>query len=138
MKDYDLDQTGKAIKGLFTGIAFMCFLVSPSFPPNYITVQTTQTTRANRRTNDRSQIDSQHGYMKYTQPLFIQGLMTLKGVLESNEAKLHLFGKKADGELARPFKTAPGLMDQLTGKASGPQTDVASIKQAEKAGNKSE
>lgn len=28
VKDYDLDQTGKAIKGLFTGIAFMAFLVS--------------------------------------------------------------------------------------------------------------
>jgi hypothetical protein len=27
VKDYDLDQTGKAIKGLFTGIAFMAFLV---------------------------------------------------------------------------------------------------------------
>lgn len=76
--------------------------------------------------------------MKYTQPLFIQGLMTLKGVLESNEAKLHLFGKKSEGELSRPFKTAPGLMEQLTGAASGPQTDSASIKAAEKAGNKSE
>jgi hypothetical protein len=76
--------------------------------------------------------------MKYTQPLFIQGLMTVKGVLESNEAKLHIWGKKPEAELARPFKTAPGLMDQFTGKASGPQTDVASIKEAEKAGNKAE
>ncbi len=76
--------------------------------------------------------------MRYTQPLFIQGLMTIKGVLESNEAKLHIWGKKAEAELARPFKTAPGLMESLTGAASGPQTDAASIKQAEKAGNKSE
>lgn len=76
--------------------------------------------------------------MKYTQPLFIQGIMTVKGVLESNEAKLHLFGKKSEGDLARPFKTAPGLMEQLTGNAAGPQTDVASIKAAEKAGNKAE
>jgi hypothetical protein len=76
--------------------------------------------------------------MKYTQPLFIQGLMTLKGVAESNEARLHLFGKKAEGDLARPFKGAPGFMDQITGKASGPQTDAASIKAAEKVGGKSE
>ena len=78
----------------------------------------------------------QHGYMKYTQPLFIQGLMTIKGVLESNPAKLHLYGKKAEGALSRPFKSTPGMMDALTGKASGPQTDAASIKAAEKAGAK--
>ena len=76
--------------------------------------------------------------MKYSQPLFIQGLMAVKGVLESNQAKLHIWGKKAEGDLSRPFKSAPGLMDSLTGKASGPQTDAASIKAAEKAGNKSE
>lgn len=33
VRDYDLDQTGKAMKGLFTGIAFMAFLVSFSKPP---------------------------------------------------------------------------------------------------------
>ena len=76
--------------------------------------------------------------MNYTQPLFIQGLMTIKGVLESNPAKLHLFGAKAEGNLSRPFKTAPGLMENLTGAASGPQTDAASIKAAEKAGSKSD
>ena len=76
--------------------------------------------------------------MQYTQPLFIQGIMTVKGVLESNEAKLHIFGKKAEAELSRPFKTAPGLMEQFTGGGAGPQTDVASIKAAEKAGGKSE
>jgi hypothetical protein len=81
----------------------------------------------------------QHGYMQYTQPLFIQGLMTIKGVLESNPAKLHIWGKKPEGDLARPFKTAPGFMEQMTGGAGGgPQTDAASIKAAEKAGGKSE
>jgi len=58
----------------------------------------------------------------------------LSGVLESDPAKSHLFGK----DLARPFKTAPGLMENLTGKTTGPQTDAASIKAAEKAGGKSE
>lgn len=70
--------------------------------------------------------------------LFVQGITTLKGVLESNEAKLHIWGQKAEGPLARPFKTAPGLMEQFTGGASGPQTDAASIKAAEKAGGKSQ
>ncbi|WRT65902.1 uncharacterized protein IL334_002853 [Kwoniella shivajii] len=79
-----------------------------------------------------------HGYLKYTQPLFIQGLMGLKSTLESNPAKLHIFGKKAEGDLARPFKAGGGLLESLTGKASGPQTDAASIKAAEKAGGKSE
>lgn len=73
--------------------------------------------------------------MQYTQPLFIQSLMTLKGVLESNPAKLHIWGKKAEGDLARPFKAGGGLMESLTGKAAGPQTDAASIKAAEKAGH---
>jgi hypothetical protein len=61
--------------------------------------------------------------------------MTVKSVLESNPAKLHIWGKKAEGDLARPFKTAGGLMESLTGKAAGPQTDAASIKAAEKAGH---
>ncbi|ORX35430.1 inorganic phosphate transporter Pho88 [Kockovaella imperatae] len=105
VRDYDLAETGKAMKSLFFGIAFMGFL---------------------------------HGYMKYTQPLFIQGLMTIKGVLESNPAKLHIWGSKPEGALSRPFKTAPGIMESLTGAAAGPQTDAATIKAAEKAGNKSE
>ena len=73
--------------------------------------------------------------MQYTQPLFIQSLMTVKSVLESNPAKLHIWGKKAEGDLARPFKSAGGLMESLTGKVAGPQTDAASIKAAEKAGH---
>ena len=76
--------------------------------------------------------------MHYTQPLFIQGLMTIKGVLESNPAKLHIWGSKAEGPLSRPFKTAPGLMENLTGAVAGPQTDAASIKAAEKAGSKAD
>ncbi|RSH85848.1 uncharacterized protein EHS24_004028 [Apiotrichum porosum] len=105
VRDYDLAETGKAMKALFTGMAFMAFL---------------------------------HLYMGYIPPLFVQGITTLKGVLESNEAKLHIWGQKAEGPLARPFKTAPGLMEQFTGGASGPQTDAASIKAAEKAGGKSQ
>ena len=58
--------------------------------------------------------------------------------MESNPAKLHLFGKKAEGDLARPFKVQGGFMESLTGKPAGPQTDASAIKAAEKAGNKSE
>jgi hypothetical protein len=62
--------------------------------------------------------------------------MAVKGVFESNMAALHLFGKPAEGNLARPFKAAPGLLDALTGAAGGPQTDSATVKAAEKAGGK--
>ncbi|ODO07297.1 inorganic phosphate transporter pho88 [Cryptococcus wingfieldii CBS 7118] len=105
VKDYDLAETGKAMRSLLISVAFMCFL---------------------------------HGYMKYTQPLFLQAIMGVKGALESNVAKLHVWNKPAEAELARPFKAAPGLMEQFTGAAGGPQTDQASIKAAEKAGGKAE
>ncbi|WVN85837.1 uncharacterized protein L203_100989 [Cryptococcus depauperatus CBS 7841] len=105
VKDYDLAETGKAMRSLFIGIAFMGFL---------------------------------HLYMRYNQPLFMSSIMGLKGALESNPAKLHVWGKKAEGDLARPFKAAGGLLESLTGKTAGPQTDAATIKEAEKAGGKSE
>ncbi|EIW72863.1 inorganic phosphate transporter pho88 [Tremella mesenterica] len=79
-----------------------------------------------------------HFYMKYTQPLFVQALMTVKGVLESNEAKLHIWGSKPEGPLSRPFKTQGGFMESLTGQTQGPQTDAAAIKEAEKAGKKND
>lgn len=50
-----------------------------------------------------------HGYMGYTQPLFIQALMGLKGLYDSNEIKIHILGTPAIGDLKRPFKSAPGL-----------------------------
>ncbi|KAJ9127830.1 hypothetical protein QFC24_000114 [Naganishia onofrii] len=104
VKDYDLAETGKLMRGLFIGIAFMGFL---------------------------------HVYMGYTQPLFIQAIMTIKGVFESKPAMLHLFNKKAEGDLSRPFKTGGGLLESLTGNAAGGvQTDAASIKEAEKPATK--
>lgn len=50
-----------------------------------------------------------HGYMQYTQPLFVQGLMGLKNVFEAKPIAIHVFGKKAEGDLKRPFKAAPGM-----------------------------
>lgn len=67
-----------------------------------------------------------HLYLKYNQPLFIQSLMPLKALFDSNEVKIHLRGLPAVGDLARPFKTA-GFMGQ-----GAPETDKAAIKAAEK------
>lgn len=50
-----------------------------------------------------------HGYMKYTQPLFIQSLMGVKALYDSNEVAIHVLGKQAVGDLQRPFKAPPGL-----------------------------
>jgi len=67
-----------------------------------------------------------HLYMKYTQPLFIQALMGIKALAEAKPIAIHVFGKKAEGDLKRPFK-AGGMF----GAAGEPATDKASIKEAE-------
>lgn len=68
-----------------------------------------------------------HGYMKYTQPLFIQGILGVKNALDSKPAKVWLFGNEAKGDLKRPWKAANpfGMGDEV-------KTDAASVKQAEK------
>ncbi|OQE23664.1 hypothetical protein PENSTE_c008G09544 [Penicillium steckii] len=68
-----------------------------------------------------------HLYMKYTNPLLIQSIIPLKSALESNLVKIHLFGKPATGDLARPFKAGGGFMSQ-----GAPKSDKASIENAEK------
>lgn len=70
-------------------------------------------------------------------PAHTTRVMGIKAALESNIVKLHIWGAKPEGNLARPFKAAGGFMEQFTGP-QGPQTDAASIKAAEKAGGKSE
>lgn len=72
-----------------------------------------------------------HLYMKYTNPLFMQCISPIKTALESNEVKIHLFGKPATGDMKRPF-TAASLFG---GATSGPKTDKQSIEEAERAGN---
>lgn len=47
--------------------------------------------------------------MQYTQPLFVQALMGLKSLYESNEVKIYVLGKAPEGDLKRPFKAAGGL-----------------------------
>lgn len=68
-----------------------------------------------------------HLYFKYTNPLLIQSIIPLKGAFESNLVKIHVLGKPATGDLARPFKNAGGFMAQ-----GQPKSDKASIENAEK------
>jgi len=67
-----------------------------------------------------------HFYMKFTQPLFIQGLMGLKGLYEAKVVALYIFNKPAEGDLKRPFKQPPGFFG-----STNPATDKASIAAAE-------
>jgi hypothetical protein len=46
-----------------------------------------------------------HIYMKYTQPLFIQALMGVKNLVEAKPVSLYIFGKEAEGDYKRPWKT---------------------------------
>ena len=61
-----------------------------------------------------------HLYMKYTNPLFMQCVNPIKNALESNEARIHLFGHAAEGDLKRPFKSV-GLLDGLMGNSQEPK-----------------
>lgn len=74
-----------------------------------------------------------HLYLKYTNPLVMQSISGIKGALESNIVQIHLFGTPATGDLKRPFKSAPGLLQALTG-AGDIQTDKASVEKAEVSG----
>jgi len=69
-----------------------------------------------------------HIYMKYTQPLFVQALMGLKNLYEAKPVAIHIFGRKAEGDLKRPFKGAPSMF----GGGGQPATDKAAIDEAEK------
>ncbi|KAF8325939.1 inorganic phosphate transporter [Amanita rubescens] len=94
VRDYDLAETSKLLRGVFLGIAMMAVM---------------------------------HGYFGYTQPLFIQALMGLKGLYDAKLVAIYVLGKAAEGDLARPFKAA-----SMFGVQAGPQTDAASIAEAEK------
>lgn len=97
---------------------------------------------------DLKQIDSQikgiftslammgfmHIYMKYTNPLVMQSVSSVKSALETNIVKIHLFGHAASGDLKRPFKAAPGLLQAFQGATADVKTDKASIDAAEVSG----
>ena len=73
-----------------------------------------------------------HLYMKYTNPLLIQSIIPLKSALESNLAKIYVFGQPAAGDLKRPFKAAAGMMAGLQQGAA--QSDKKAVESAERAG----
>ncbi|KIY45536.1 inorganic phosphate transport PHO88 [Fistulina hepatica ATCC 64428] len=94
VRDYDLAEVSKLLRGVYMGIAFIAFM---------------------------------HLYLGYTQPLFMQSAMGLKNLFEAKPVQVHIFGKKAEGDLKRPFKAA-----SIFGVQAGPQTDAAAIQEAEK------
>ena len=76
-----------------------------------------------------------HLYLKYTNPLLVQSILPIKGALEGNLAKIHVFNKPANGELKRPWKQQGGLMGALQQGGQGEvKTDKASVEAAERAG----
>ncbi|KAK6461207.1 inorganic phosphate transporter Pho88 [Scheffersomyces coipomensis] len=75
-----------------------------------------------------------HVYMKYTNPLVMQSVSSVKSALEANIVKIHLFGTPATGDLKRPFKAAAGFMSAFTGGAGDVITDKQSVESAEVSG----
>jgi hypothetical protein len=70
-----------------------------------------------------------HLYFKFTNPLLIQSIIPVKSALESNLAKIYVWGQPASGDLKRPWKAAAGFMQ------GGPaKTDKKSIEAAERSG----
>jgi len=58
-----------------------------------------------------------HVYLKYTNPLIIQSIIPLKSLFENKLVQIHLQGKPATGELARPWKVSAGLLGAFWGGA---------------------
>jgi hypothetical protein len=71
-----------------------------------------------------------HLYFKYTNPLLIQSIIPLKGLVESNLSKIYVFGQPAIGELKRPWKASGGLM----GMGGEAKADRKTVEEAEKSG----
>lgn len=72
-----------------------------------------------------------HLQFKFIQPLLVQSILGFKAFLTTKEARLHIWGQPATGDLRRPFRIeAPfGLVNEK----KQPRTDKGSIKKAEKA-----
>ena len=120
VRDYDLQETSKLMRAVYFGVAMMAFMhlymgcVSPSSLRYFI-------------------LNPNPLARRYTQPLFIQALMGIKGLYDAKPVAIHVLGRAAEGDLKRPFK-AGGMF----GAASDPQTDKAAIDEAEKRVGKKE
>ena len=71
-----------------------------------------------------------HFYFHLTQPLALQSIMSVKTAIGSPLAKIYILGKKAEGDLRRPWKNPNPF---AFGEANQPQVDKQAIKRAEKA-----
>lgn len=69
-RDYDLGETSKAVRGLLIGLAIVRPL--PLWSMSDVTADTLL-----------DKMGFMHLYLKYTQPLFIQSILPLKGLYES-------------------------------------------------------
>ncbi|CEG76653.1 hypothetical protein RMATCC62417_11515 [Rhizopus microsporus] len=67
----------------------------------------------------------------YIQPLLVQSILGFKTFLMTKEARLHIWGAKATGDLRRPFRIEAPF--GLVSEKKQPKTDKGSIKKAEKA-----
>jgi hypothetical protein len=54
-----------------------------------------------------------HLYFAFTQPLFVQTIMTLKGLYDAKPIWIHVLGKSAEGDLKRPFQS-PGMFGGMS------------------------
>ncbi|GAA5820472.1 hypothetical protein JCM10212_000719 [Sporobolomyces blumeae] len=72
-----------------------------------------------------------HLYMKYTQPLFIQGIMPLKSLYDNKILKIHLFGQEATGDLKRPFEAPAGMFGAAAAAANNASDDKEPAKAVE-------
>jgi hypothetical protein len=72
-----------------------------------------------------------HFQFKFIQPLLVQSILGFKTFFTTKQARLHIWGHPAVGDLKRPFRLeAPfGMVDEK----KQPRTDKGSIKKAEKA-----
>ena len=137
VRDYDLSETSKLVRSSIHYYSFVhTFNISLQLRSSYMGI---------------AMMAVMHLYFHFTQPLFIQSLMGFKGLYDAKLVSIHLLGKPATGDLKRPFKAASMFggkvflfilhflyLRAISIATTGPQTDAASIAEAEKRVGKKE
>ncbi|KAI8354152.1 inorganic phosphate transporter Pho88 [Blakeslea trispora] len=72
-----------------------------------------------------------HFKFGFIQPLLVQSILGFKTFLMTKEARIHLWGSPATGDLRRPFRIDSPF--GMISEKKQPKTDKGSIKKAEKA-----
>ena len=57
-----------------------------------------------------------HCYLKYAQPLFVQGIMDMKNLYDPKFVALYIFSRPVEGDLERPFKNGGGIFGATAGE----------------------